>query len=280
MASWSSFDRVTTFSLRYAITSICHSFSTWANRSALGEMVVKRHWWVLSPWLISCVGPCRVQPSRVRTAAGPPGGPRWTGSIGVTRCGQSEPISSTGCTLSICCKGNPTKCLYIFWRDATWWVCSARPSLSAVKARWMGNFLCRLVTGDTVNETAAPWRTCWSCLTVRSIRSSGCPFKSNCCAAVWSSMVLSDPSSNTAYASIDLSPLVMMTLLTFRRTLRMYTGRSTYRMSLVLFTRQEFSLVSVSVSLATVRSFTSCRIRRCFLWHVLQGDFRLRVYVK
>lgn len=88
IASWSCLDLVLVFSLRQGSTSICHSLSMFLKRSfSEDETEVKKQCCSFMSHWRGGTGPCNVQPRRVLMAAGPPGGPRRTGSTGVMRWG-------------------------------------------------------------------------------------------------------------------------------------------------------------------------------------------------
>ncbi len=179
--------------------------------------LVKRHCWGESLVVIYCAGPCNIHPRWVLTAAGPPGGLNLTGSMGVMRWGQSEPIRIMGFTLWRFWSGRPARCLYLFWSTWIGCVCFAEPRLLAVKALLTLNTFRGLSIEDTVKVMDAPWMVCVSCLTVQSANSSGWPFSFSFWMASWRIMVRSDPSSSTAYASIALLPFQSRTLVTFNR---------------------------------------------------------------
>lgn len=83
-------------SLQYKSTSICHNVCTHKNKSVgsdVQQMYSTRQCSIWELSLISRDGPCRVYPKSIHMAAGPLSGLNLTGSMGVMRCVQSEPVT-------------------------------------------------------------------------------------------------------------------------------------------------------------------------------------------
>jgi len=137
-ACWSGHDLIASLSFLNGRVSTCHIFSTFRICSVVSEHQQTLLW----------LEPCRVQPSLVWMAAGPPGGPNLTGSMGVIKWMWSAPIRTRGWTFMNCCSGSQARCL-----PATGYDCSASPSRLEVKASWMWYLHFGCAAGDMKKDT-------------------------------------------------------------------------------------------------------------------------------
>lgn len=142
-------------------------------------------------WFRKVVGPWIVHPSRVWVATGVPGGPRWTGLMGVIKCGWSDPMSTIGWMLLNVFNGIPFKCWYFCCRTSAGHNCLARFNSLAEKACRIWNLTLGLAMADTSKDTVIPWSWTMSCLIVLSVSVSLVPFSPRCfkAASKWLSVL-------------------------------------------------------------------------------------------